>query len=35
MKAGIKKSYKIDQNTTDEAALASYHGQYNGLGYHN
>jgi lysozyme family protein len=35
MKAGIKKSYKIDQNTTDEAALASYAERYNGLGYHN
>ena len=35
MKKGIKKAYKIDQDTTDEAALASYAERYNGLGYHN
>jgi lysozyme family protein len=35
MKKGIKKAYKIDQETTDEAALASYAERYNGLGYHN
>lgn len=34
-KSGIQKSYKIDENTTDEAALASYAERYNGLGYFN
>ncbi len=33
MKNSIKKAYKIDQNTTDEAALASYSERYNGTGY--
>lgn len=35
MKSSIQKSYKIDENTTDEAALASYSERYNGLGYFN
>lgn len=34
-KAAIQRDYKIDANTTDEAALASYAERYNGLGYHN
>lgn len=34
-KSGIQKSYKIDEDTTDEAALASYAERYNGLGYFN
>jgi lysozyme family protein len=35
MKKGIRDAYKIDENTTDEAALASYAERYNGLGYFN
>lgn len=34
-KSGIQKAYKIDEDTTDEAALASYAERYNGLGYFN
>jgi len=34
MKNSVKKAYKIDQNTTNETALASYAERYNGLGYH-
>ena len=35
MKNGIRDAYKIDANTTDEVALASYAERYNGLGYFN
>lgn len=35
LKNGIRDAYKIDQNTTDEAALTSYAERYNGLGYFN
>lgn len=35
MKKGIRDSFKIDQDTTDEAALTSYAERYNGLGYFN
>ncbi len=35
MKERTRNAYKIDENTTDEAALASYAERYNGLGYHN
>lgn len=35
MKSGIQKAYKIDADTTDEAALTSYAERYNGLGYFN
>lgn len=35
MKERTRKAYKIDEDTTDEAALASYAERYNGLGYHN
>jgi len=35
MKKGIRDAFKIDENTTDEAALTSYAERYNGLGYFN
>lgn len=33
LKSSIQRAYKIDANTTDEAALASYAERYNGTGY--
>lgn len=35
LKNSTQRAYKIDANTTDEAALTSYAERYNGLGYHN